>query len=65
MRFVSKGEEFTVATAVAIGGEVIGRAVREEGEDAAHFLRAIAVGGEESARKKAVGNLYLGAQDGD
>ena len=61
MRFVSKGEEFAVATAVAIGSEVIGRAVREEGEDAAHFLRAIAVGGEEAACEPAVDNLYLSA----
>jgi hypothetical protein len=61
MRFVSKGEEFAVATAVAIGSEVIGRAVREEGEDAAHLLRPIAVGGKEAACEPAVDNLYLSA----
>jgi hypothetical protein len=61
VRFVCKGQEFTVATAVAIGSKVVGGTVWMEGKDATHFLRPIAVGGEEAACEPAVDNLYLSA----
>lgn len=62
---VGKGQQFAVATAVAVGREAIGGAVGVEGEKAADFLRAVAVGGGEMARQTAAGGLDGCAEDGE
>ena len=65
MRFVCEGKEFLVASAVAIGCEMIGAAVWIEVENAVYFLWTIAILGEETARQLSVCNLYLRAENSD
>ena len=65
MWIIGEGEEFFVAAAVAIGGEVVGAAVGIEGKDAFHLLLTIAVLREEATREAAVEDFYPGAEDGD
>ena len=62
MGFVSEGEEFAVATTVAIGGETVGGTVGIEGEDATDLLLTVAVGGEETAGEATVDDLDLCAE---
>ena len=57
--YVGKGEHFTIASAIAKGGEIISRAVRIEGKDTMHFFLAVAVGSEETACETAVLYFYL------
>ena len=65
MGFIGKSEKLAIATTVTIGGEMIGRTVRMEGKDATHLLLTVTVGGEETACKRAIDDLYLSAKDGD
>ena len=62
MGFVGEGEEFAVATTVAIGGETVGGTVGIEGEDATDLLLTVAVGGEETAGEATVDDLDLCAK---
>ena len=65
MGFVSEGEEFAVATTVAVCGETVGGTVGMEGEDATDFFLTVAVGGEETAGEATVDDFDLRAQDSD
>ena len=63
MGFVGEGEEFAVASTVAISGEMIGRAVWIEGEDATDLFLAVAVGREETAGEATVDDFDLSAEN--
>ena len=59
MGFVGEGEEFAVASAVAVSSKTVGRTVGMEGEDATDLFLTVAVGGEETASETTVDDFNL------
>ena len=61
--FVGEGEEFAVATTVAVCGETVGGTVGMEGDDATDLFLAVAVGREETAGEATVDDFDLSAEN--
>ena len=60
MGLIGKSQQLFVATAIAIGRQMIFVTIRIKGEDTTYLLLAITVGCQETASEPSVGHLYLG-----
>jgi len=65
MSFIRKCEELPIASAVAVGCEMIVFARGKDCFKACHFLRSIAIGCKETSRQVAIDHFYLSSQDID